>query len=204
MNMRTKRATTDALAPTAQNLCRILIASYFMAVSLNLIGGTDGRAIALWMIPEGYASTVSGAAIFCLSFLVMIGVWLRPAALLLAVLVFWSSYITFLTSGKEFAVESFWRDLALIGALFLTYAQSSREATRMRSVLRRKFKVRRLSASGTSVPRRVTADKSVTQLRPAVPRSEPLPEFRAHRMRVVEAPADENIFADGPEIRVSA
>lgn len=202
--MKSKRATSDVLAPTAQNLCRILIASYFMAISLNLIGGTDGHAITLWLIPEGHVATASAVAIFCLSFLVMIGVWLRPAALLLALLVFWSSYITLLSSGKELSVDGFWRDLALIGALFLTYAQTSRQSSRMRSVLRRKFKVRRLSASGNSVPRRVKADKKVTQLRPSMPELEPLPEFRAHKIRVVHSATEENIFADSEDMRARA
>ncbi len=188
--MRQDRTQANSLAPTAQNLSRILIASYFIAVSLNLIAGTTGSALALWFVPAEHADLVSAIVVFSLAFLVLIGVWLRPAALLLAMVMFWSSFITFMNPETRANVDGFWRDLALIGALFLTYAHSSRRAARMRSVLRRKLPVRKLKATGKQTARRVTAIVSATA-RPVIDADAvPKVQFTSQRRIAQEVPAD--------------
>ncbi len=218
--MRPDRTPPKTLAASAQNLSRILIASYFMAVSLNFVGGTTGYALALWVIPEEHAATTASAVIFGLAFLVMIGVWLRPAALLLAIVLFWSSFMMLIGPDVQANLDSFWRDLALIGALFLTYAQSGR-AARLRSIVRRRHRVRKLGAGGAPVPRRITPTVNSASLAPATPKIAPVPrlvyevdlqpvpvpEFRAHR-RNSEAAKDgdrtDNIFADDPALQATA
>ncbi len=222
--MRPDRAPPKTLAATAQNLSRILIASYFMAVALNLVGGTTGHNLALWVVPQEHAGTVASTVIFGLAFMVMIGVWLRPAALLLAIVLFWSSFITIVGPNVMTSLDGFWRDLALIGALFLTYAQSGR-AARLRSIIRRRHRVRKLGAGTAPTPRRITptvnsapaarlapmpeaASPTVMVPRLVVPEVDlqpvPVPQFRSHRTYQTTAHGPDNIFREQPAKAASA
>ncbi len=209
--MKHDRTAGKSIGFQAQNLSRILIASYFMAVSLGLVAGTDGTALIHWFIPDPLAGSISAAIIFALALLVMTGIWLRPAALLLALVLFWSSYLTLIGGSARSGVDMFWRDLALIGALFLTYAQSSRRAMRMRSVIRRKLPVRKLSVSGNAMPRRIA--QPARPVGTAVPLRE-VPsqvQFTSRRstgcagleQEAVEAETD-NIFASPYPLKASA
>lgn len=209
--MRQAPAATNTLTPSAQNLSRILIASYLMAIALGLVGGTTGSVIWEMFLPEDTANIVATVSMFGLAFMVMIGVWLRPAALLLAIVMFWSSYITLISPDATTNVDSFWRDLALIGALFLTYAQSSRRVARMRSVLRRKHHVRKLKPNAQRTPRRITPMVEETVRKAVEAESAAMPEFRSQRGQVQPEPAvedtpdqGENIFNNVYPLKASA
>ena len=218
--MRPDRVPQKSLAASAQNLSRILIASYFMAVSLKLVAGTDGSVLSATLVPAAYSDLVATVVVFSLAFLVMIGIWLRPAALLLAIILFWSSFISLIGPEALVSVDGFWRDLAMIGALFLTYAQSGR-AARQRPILRRRRHVRKLSPTGKPNPRRVTSTVNagspnlpapkinlVPQSVPAVDlKPVPVPEFRSHRapnLTIVEHTQQDNIFTDTGSLKVTA
>jgi uncharacterized membrane protein YphA (DoxX/SURF4 family) len=121
------------LNQSGQNLVRIVIASYFVAVSLGFIPGTAALPLTEPFLPEPYAEAASTAIIFATAYLVLIGAWLRFSALLLATVLFWSSYIENAGAGN---LEGFWRDLALIGALILTYTQTLPRAENRRAALR--------------------------------------------------------------------
>ncbi len=164
--MRSDRLPQKALSASAQNLARILIASYFIAAALTLIDGTMGHALARQVVPPEHVALSASAVIFGLAFMVMIAVWLRFAALLLAVVVFWSGFLELLEPAGLQSLDVFWRDLALIGALFLTFAHAGR-AARSRSILRRNHPVRKLHP-GQETPRQVTsAVNSATPVPPA-------------------------------------
>ena len=180
-------AKPDHLNQSAQNLVRILISSYFIAVSLGLISGTDGSILAQQVLPDPAASFVGNAIVFGLAYLVMMGIWLRPAALLLALTMFWSSYIANFGPEGPLAVGEFWRDLALIGALFMTYAQSGPRQLTRRAMMRFTPKVRRITPEQTVQPRRVIPQTSArSKITPLAPR------LAARR----SAEKIENIFAD--------
>ncbi len=104
---------------------RLLIASYFMALAGGLIPGSDISALLRPFMPDLYASLIIGVVVMALALGVVLGFHRRAAALLLAIILFWSSYVTLLSVGDEQAVGAFWRDLALIGALLLTYADGT-------------------------------------------------------------------------------
>jgi uncharacterized membrane protein YphA (DoxX/SURF4 family) len=198
--MRQAPAATNTLTPSAQNLSRILIASYLMAIALGLVSGTTGSVIWAMFLPGDIANIVATASMFGLAFMVMIGVWLRPAALLLAIVMFWSSYITLISPDASSNVDSFWRDLALIGALFLTYAQSSRRVARMRSVLRRKHHVRKLKPNVQRTPRRITPMVEAPATNAAAAESTAMPEFRSQRGHVQAEPVVEDTSDQGENI----
>ncbi|NDR56077.1 hypothetical protein [Aliiruegeria sabulilitoris] len=141
------------LGATAQNLLRILIASYFLAGAVGLIPGTDLTALTDRFLPTDIASPFAGALVFSLAYLVMIGVWLRGAALTLGILTFWASYLRMMDLGLESELGIFWRDLALIASLMLTYAEPDRTAARNRGIVR--WNRRRVVHPRRISPRRV-------------------------------------------------
>lgn len=181
--MNTDQTTHGNLNENGQNLVRILISSYFIAVALGLINGTDGSVLAAYFLPEAYASFAGSAIVFALAYMVLVGIWLRPAALLLALVLFWSSYIVNFGPEGPLKVGDFWRDLALVGALMMTYNGSPR-SLRRRSLWRRAPKVRRIRPDAQVSPRRVAP------ARPAAVARGTLPQLRS-------ANANENMFVEG-------
>lgn len=141
----------------AMNLVRILISSCFMANALGLIDGPDRTSIFATVLPAEIAMTVSSVWMFSLSWLVLTGFLLRPAALLLSLTVFYSAFIAHLSSGLLVPIAFFWYDLALIGALMMTYVEHNPRDRRRRAFIRRQRIARRI------MPRRV--DPSQAPLR---------------------------------------
>ncbi|RYH12082.1 hypothetical protein [Tropicimonas sp. IMCC6043] len=135
--MKNASGTRVVLSATAQNLLRITIASYFLAGAIGLIPGSSLLPLTARVLPPELAGPVATFSVFGLSYLVMIGVWLRGAALTLGLLTFWASYLRMLELGLDEDLGTFWRDLALIAALMLTYAETDSESVRRRSIVRR-------------------------------------------------------------------
>ena len=130
------KVSPNHIGQAGQNLLRILIASYFIAVAIGLIAGTDATPLAsVYLAPEP-AALLGRSAFFILGYLVMTGIWLRPAAMLLGIIMFWSSYILHFGPGATGPLGDFWRDLALVGALMLTYARLSPRGLRRSSMIR--------------------------------------------------------------------
>lgn len=103
---------------------RLLIVSYFTALALGIIKGVDLAVLATPFMPAIFAKIVSGLGVVGLSAMILFGYHRRVAALLLAVVLFWCSYLATLSPLGLGDIGSFWRDLALIGALLLTYADA--------------------------------------------------------------------------------
>ncbi|PRY26667.1 hypothetical protein CLV78_101768 [Aliiruegeria haliotis] len=132
------------LSAAAQNLLRILIASYFLAGAIGVIPGSDLTPLTERIFSETLAGPVSASIVFVLAYMVMIGMWLRGAALLLGILTFWSSYLKMIDLGMADQLGHFWRDLALIASLILTYAETDPRNHHKRGVLRRGLQPRRV------------------------------------------------------------
>jgi hypothetical protein len=96
---------------------RLLVLSYFIALSLGWIGGTPMLEFMFPVLPDVVAAYLMQGIILFLSFLIFIGIGRRPAALIMSLIVFFSSYTALYTGGD---ISPFWRDLALIGALLMT------------------------------------------------------------------------------------
>jgi uncharacterized membrane protein YphA (DoxX/SURF4 family) len=178
---------TENLGQAGQNLIRILISSYFIGVSIGLINGTDAVPLAATFLPPAAADFAGSAVIFVLAYLVMTGIWLRPAALLLGLVMFWSSYVVNFSNEGPIAISDFWRDLTLIGALMLTYVQSAPRAKRGRAMVRWTPRTRRVTTATKVAPRRVAAANKTRVVHLAV----------RDGQKVAPKPAD-NIFLDLP------
>ena len=80
-----------------------------------------------------------------MAYLVMIGVWLRGSALLLGTVTFWASYLKMIELGMEHELGAFWRDLALIAALMLTYCDRDPRDSNKRGIVRRRIVPRKVA-----------------------------------------------------------
>ena len=126
--MQKAAARGHAKTMSGHTVVRLLISSYFMALAVGLIPGTDLAVLARPFLPELAALFAIGLVVFSLAVMVLVGFHRRAAALLLAIVLFWASYVSMM-SGNGADIGAFWRDLALIGALILTYADTE-HATR--------------------------------------------------------------------------
>jgi uncharacterized membrane protein YphA (DoxX/SURF4 family) len=183
--MQTGKSDSVVLSTAAQNVLRILIASYFIAAALQLIPGTDLTPLTSQIVPAPYASILAAVVVFGLAYLVMIGVWMRGAALLLGLMTFFASYLKMLELGMEQELGSFWRDLALIAALILTYAENAPQNRLGRRAIRRHV-----------MPRRIR--RTVEFVAPEDP--EQMPEGVANRVARVVATAEEEVMPDFSEL----
>lgn len=183
-----KRQSRDStLSQSGQNLVRVVIASYFLAVALGIIPGTGALPLTAAFLAAPYADAASTAIVFATAYLVLIGVWLRPSALLLATILFWSSYIENIGAGN---VEEFWRDLALIGALILTYTQTLPRAENRRAAFRWSRRVRHVTPTRIVTPRRLVTSRAAPGLRLVASTDTPLP--------------GDNIFRDDPDLALAS
>ena len=101
------------------SVVRILIASYFLAMATGLVFEPASRTFLDPILPLEYAQLTSTTYLFVTAFAIMVGVFLRPAALLLAVYIFWSGFLHYDLGGSQAALSAYWRDMALLGAILL-------------------------------------------------------------------------------------
>lgn len=201
--MTTSSAERITLNATAQNLLRIVIASYFLAVGLNLIPGTNLTILAEQVLPPHVAAPLAAMIVFALAFLVMIGLYMRPAALVLGLMTLFASYLQMIELGVADELGTFWRDLVLISALMLTYAENAPRDYKMRSAIRRKVTPRRVAPVDHPHRPRPAAVTSPSQPAPApvapvaMPATAPNAAFVSRRKLAANLPDPvDNIFAD--------
>jgi len=121
-----------------QATARIAIASFFIGKAAGLIIDPNGmgQMMAQGELP-GYLVWPNIAFEFLAAFSIMIGLHTRLAAALLALYLFWSSFLFNYAPGNGEAINTFWRDLAMIGGLLLLFAHG-RGAYAFDNVLARK------------------------------------------------------------------
>jgi putative oxidoreductase len=99
---------------------RVLIASYFVARSIGLIvdPASMGQFLAVSNVPDYLLWPNAGFELIA-ALAIMLGFQTRMAAALLALYLFWSSFILNYVPGDPIAIGAFWRDLAMIGGLLM-------------------------------------------------------------------------------------
>lgn len=107
----------------AHAVARVLIASYFMSRAAGLIidPASMNQFLAVSDVPD-YLRWPNAGFEFLAAFAIMIGFQTRTAAALLALYVFWSSFILNYAPGDAYAIGAFWRDLAMIGGLLMLFS----------------------------------------------------------------------------------
>jgi len=139
---------------TGLNLIRIVIGSYFMAISLGMIHGVDRAALFAPALPAPMAQWAGSALLFGLSLAFMSGLCLRLSALTLGLFVLASSVAEHFLFAQVGTMSFFWRDLALVGAVLLSYSALRRREIRQAALFMRRngYRVRRKRV----LPRRVS------------------------------------------------
>jgi len=203
-----------ALSSAAQAILRLLIASYFIAVALNVIPGTNLGILFSAVLPAPYDGATSAGIVFILAFLVMAGIATRAAALIIALMTFYASYLTMISLGIEDQLGSFWRDLALIAALLLTYSEPQAGSRPRRRLFQRHVAPRRVATMvrdaltprpmrpapavnfaalrATATPVRPTSEEATR----AFFRNRPVPANIARHLSARDFDDIDNIFAD--------
>lgn len=123
--MRKAAARLSSINLSTVGVTRLLVVSYFIGLALGLIQGVEVELLLRPFASEGAANILSAALLIGLSCMILTGFYRRPAALVLALVVFWASYLTMVRHAGPDQVGAFWRDLALIGALLMTYGQNA-------------------------------------------------------------------------------
>ena len=199
-------ANRIAFNTAAQTVLRILIASYFIAVAVQIIPGTNLGALFSPLLPAPFDSATAAGIVFILSFMVIIGSGTRGAALIIALMTFYASYLAMVDLGVDQELGAFWRDLALIAALLLTYSEPQAGTRHRRRILNRSIAPRRIDMANRVVitpraPRPAPAMNLAALKVDAVPAAdfvEPEPVVSRSRPepRVTRDDPAENIFAE--------
>ncbi|MEQ9038485.1 MAG: hypothetical protein RIE24_09045 [Silicimonas sp.] len=109
---------------STRSVTRLLIVSYFIGLGFGYVDGTRIDVLLSPFLPDSASKLVASATVIGLAVLILLPKYRRGAALLLALFVFWASYLTMVVQSDHGQIGSFWRDLALIGALLLTYGDA--------------------------------------------------------------------------------
>ncbi len=123
--MRKAAARRYEISLSARSVTRLLIASYFVGLGLGLIPGVRVGILLRPVLPDPAADILAGFLIVGLALLVLFRRNRRTPALLLALVVFSASYRTMMIQSGPEQMAVFWRDIALIGGLLLTYRDES-------------------------------------------------------------------------------
>ena len=107
----------------AHTTARVLIASYFVARGSGLVVDPNSmqQFLSLSGVPD-YLLWPNAAFEIMAAVAIMVGFQTRTAAALLALFVFWSSFILNYSPGDPYAIGAFWQDLAMIGGLLLLFS----------------------------------------------------------------------------------
>ncbi len=107
----------------AHATARVLIASYFIAAGGGVIVDPNsmGRFLSLSAVP-GYLIWPNAAFQIVAALAILVGFQTRLASALLALYLFWSSFILNYVPGDPLALGAFWRDLAMIGGLLMLFS----------------------------------------------------------------------------------
>lgn len=124
---------------------RLLIASYFMALAGYEVG-VKSALVSIDHTPlDHLIDLLRPAGILAAAFFLLIGLYVRRASLLLALIVFWTSHMTHYGQDGTADMLSYFNDLALIGAMCaFTCLPQPRNPRFMGLRLRRSVKPRRI------------------------------------------------------------
>jgi len=113
----------DRMCEIAHAVARILIASYFLALAGNLVSDPTGMGqfLANAAMPD-YMRWPNTGFEFLAALAILVGFQTRTASALLALYVFWSSFILNYRPADPVAMGVFWRDLAMIGGLLMLFS----------------------------------------------------------------------------------
>lgn len=151
------------LGRTELGLIRIVIASYFVAMSFGIVSGADPAIFfALWY-PEPMAQLIGCAAMATCSLFIFFGFGVRLACVTLSILVLIATVMQNVTLAGIQNPEALWRDIVFVAMLMLIYGNQSRRGLAQLGFFRRTRTVRKVPVPvvGAVSPRRVNPGPSL-------------------------------------------
>lgn len=186
---------------TGLNLIRLIIGSYFMAVSLGLIHGVDHRAMFAPIVGLQTGDLIGTTALFAISAAFMSGLFLRTTSLMLALFVLASSLVENFMPFQPQNISPFWRDLTLMCGVLLSHYSLRPTDVQRASLVGRRYISRVVKTSEQVTPRRVSPSDARKTAKPEdnhmgrAPVSNPTPPG-AGAVRTGRAPLQEATVAD--------
>lgn len=156
-------AIGNAVSRTVLSVVRILIASYFLATATGLVFDASSRTFFDAVLPGQTAQLVATIYLFVTAFAIMVGKAVRPAALLLAIYIFWSGFVHYEFGADAAALSAFWRDMALLGAILLIAVTEPGGSSKF-SLWRKKPIAPRRIATARSTDRPIRPNRTEDQL----------------------------------------
>ena len=144
------------LRPLAFVLVRMLLTSYFVALSVDLIAFPPGKAFVAEIMPANLAAPAYTMFLFGTALLILLDQHTRAATLLLSIFILSAAFHAYVLpeQGKDFA--AFWKELTLVAALILCYAETDPRHRRRNGLIRfsRRIRPRRIVIQAAPMPRR--------------------------------------------------
>lgn len=115
---------TTRIQHLAHLVARLVIASFFIAKPVGFIldpNSLEAVFARLPLLPD-YFTWPNQMFQFVAAMFILLGFQTRLAAALLAIHVFWSSFILNYAPGDPVAIAFFWKDLALMSGLMLVFS----------------------------------------------------------------------------------
>jgi uncharacterized membrane protein YphA (DoxX/SURF4 family) len=174
-----KHRNTRVIDRMGLTLIRIIIASYFLAVSINLVEGTHPSLLFSHMSDPEAANILGSFLLFMGAYLLLCGLAVRLVSIYLVLLLLGSSIMQNIVLVNAIQVDNFWRDLVLVSALILGYGTLTRRELQRAAFVRRKYKVRKALNRGEFRAHRT--ENSQTQIKTANPGDQPRARPKAIR-----------------------
>ena len=180
-------------------LLRLVISSYFIAISLDVISGVDTSLIFQTWFDKSDAQFIGNSLMAGCSLFVFVGVFLRMSCLYLALLVLSSTVMENVIVAGAPAPDALWRDIVFVSALMLIYGGMSRQGLNRAALVTPARKVRKVQVNTDRVtPRRVSSGAPANTPKvpaPAAPGVVNLSQNRDKKKNRLQEDVS-NIFAD--------
>jgi hypothetical protein len=137
-------------------MIRIVIGSYFMAISLGLVQGLDQRAIFAPLLGLEMGDLIGTTLLFAITMAFMLGLYLGVTSVMLALFVLVSSIMQNFTPFNAQNIPAFWHDLTLICGILLSYFSLKTTVRRRTSFVGRRYVSRVVTDAKSITPRRVS------------------------------------------------
>lgn len=144
-------------------MIRLIISSYFIAISLGQIEGlTPGYIFQGWM-SANHAEVLGVSIMAGTSLFIFFGLFLRFSCLYLALLVLSSSVAENIFAKGMSSPEALWSDIVMVSVLLLLYGGMTRQGLSDSRLLRLFHKNRRIKPGHSIAPRRIRKTPAMTR-----------------------------------------
>ena len=155
MNRATRSRANRPLGNAALKFIRMVMASYFIALSVDLIAGVDTAIFFTPFMQNDTADLVGSAITLYCAALLFFGLFLRLASLYLAIMVLTASIVQNFFHTPIGNVEAFWQDLVVVCGLLLTYCTLSPREMRRQAFIMQQIPQSARDLKGRVAPRRI-------------------------------------------------